>query len=177
MPSKKKRARLALDRYALEMERLAEERARQLLHQDRLATIGTMSAGIAHEIKNPLAYIATNVQTLRDSWPDLEACLTRSLDTGAGDRDELEYLRGEIPSMLDDIKSGVQRIVTISDGLKDFARKSAQEPTPHRPGRTGGQRPDAVPQRPEVRGGGAQGTSAWTTGQSPCRSRRSCRSS
>ena len=126
----KKRARLALDRYALEMERLAEERARQLLHQDRLATIGTMSAGIAHEIKNPLAYMATNVQTLKASWPDLEGCLEHGLAQGFGDEEELRFLRDEMPSILEEMGNGVQCIVSISDGLMAFARKSATQPEP-----------------------------------------------
>lgn len=129
----KKRSRTALDRYALQMERLAEERARQLLHQDRLATIGTMSAGVAHEIKNPLSFIATNVKTLQESWPDISGCLGVCRERGLGDAEELEYLQGEVPVMLSEILSGVDRIVEISDGLKTFARKSAGESGPANP--------------------------------------------
>ena len=45
-----------VSRYALEMESLAQERAEQLVHADRMATLGTLgtlSAGIAHEVNNP----------------------------------------------------------------------------------------------------------------------------
>jgi len=45
----------ALEKYARIMESLAEDRARQLVHAERLSSIGEMSAGIAHEINNYLA--------------------------------------------------------------------------------------------------------------------------
>ncbi len=124
----KKRARIALDRYAMEMERLAEARAQQLLHQDRLATIGTMSAGVAHEFKNPLCYIASNTRTLDTAWHDVVELLNICLQEGIGDAGEIEYLKQDVPVMLQDIQGGVDRIVEISDGLKSFARKSAREP-------------------------------------------------
>ncbi|MGD9546181.1 MAG: sensor histidine kinase [Candidatus Krumholzibacteriia bacterium] len=123
----KKRARLALDRYALEMERLAEARARQLLHQDRLATIGTMSAGVAHEIKNPLAFMSGNAQALKDLWPEVESCLGNCLEQGIGDGEEITYILEEVPSMLADIQSGTERILEIIEGLKNFARKNTSE--------------------------------------------------
>ena len=123
----KKRARIALDRYAVEMERLAEARARQLLHQDRLATLGTMSAGLAHEIKSPLSFVAGNLQTLQSWWPDVRACLADCRARGFGDGEDLAYLTDEIPAMLADISSGVDRIVAISDGLKSFSRKNPGE--------------------------------------------------
>jgi len=123
----KKRARLALDRYALEMERLAEARARQLLHQDRLATIGTMSAGVAHEIKNPLAFMSGNAQALKDLWPEVEGCLRNCLEKEIGDGEEITYILDEVPSMLADIQSGTERILEITEGLKNFARKNTSE--------------------------------------------------
>ncbi len=123
----KKRARNALNRYAVEMERLAEARARQLLHQDRLATMGTMSAGVAHEIASPLSYIATNVKTLESYWPEVSACLETCREKGFGDEEDLVYLRDEIPAMLKDLRTGVDRILEIAAGLKSFARKNTGE--------------------------------------------------
>ncbi len=46
-------------RYAEEMETLARDRAVQLAHSDRMATLGILSAGIAHEINNPSTFIST----------------------------------------------------------------------------------------------------------------------
>ena len=50
-----------LHRYAGEMEALAETRAQQLVHTDRLATLGVMCAGVAHEINNPTSFISGNI--------------------------------------------------------------------------------------------------------------------
>ena len=123
-----KRARIALDRYAMEMERLAASRAQQLVHQDRLATIGTMSAGVAHEIRNPLSYISSNAAALQTSWNDVVKLLDLCLAHGLGDAEELEYMQQEIPLMLRDILGGVDRILEIAEGLRRFSRKSAPEP-------------------------------------------------
>ncbi|MCP5066281.1 MAG: hypothetical protein GY946_06900, partial [bacterium] len=64
-----------------ELQRLAEkrlaaihQRERQLAHGDRLATVGTSAAGVAHEINNPLAFVSANLNQLDDipKHPDAE---------------------------------------------------------------------------------------------------------
>lgn len=125
-----KRAKSAINKYAIEMERLAEARARQLLHQDRLAAIGTMSAGVAHEIKGPLSYVSNNVRALSDAWHEVEAFLRDVVENHAGESEELEYLLDEAPDIFRDIFVGVDRISDITDGLKKFARKGSGDATP-----------------------------------------------
>ncbi|MFZ5570301.1 MAG: hybrid sensor histidine kinase/response regulator [Thermodesulfobacteriota bacterium] len=106
--------------YAANMERLAEERARQLMHADRLTTIGILSAGIAHEINNPLAFIAVNIQTIEENWPSIAACLQREPSGKA--MEQARLIGREMPEMLQDMKNGVARIRDIVDGLKTYAR-------------------------------------------------------
>jgi len=55
---------LALEQAAL--FRLQEDRLTRLLHADKLATVGELAAGAAHEIRNPLAFIRSSVQFMRD---------------------------------------------------------------------------------------------------------------
>jgi len=57
-----------LESYASQMESLAKERAKQLMHADRMATLGMLSAGVAHEINNPLTFISGNAQILEKAW-------------------------------------------------------------------------------------------------------------
>ncbi|MBN2714236.1 MAG: response regulator [Deltaproteobacteria bacterium] len=116
-----KKAQLALNRYAMEMERLAESRARQLIHQDRLAAIGTMSAGIAHEIRGPLSFISDNVRALSQQWEEISGlladCQNRLSD------DDISYYIKETPGIFTDIFNGIDRITDITNGLKTFSRQ------------------------------------------------------
>ncbi|MCG8473481.1 MAG: response regulator [Desulfobacterales bacterium] len=112
--------------YATEMEKLAEERARQLVISDRMASLGTMSAGVAHEINNPTTFISGNVQMIEKFWPYLE-----SLILGAGDdhpdAERLAFIRDEVPGIIAGIINGTERIGRIVSGLKSFAYQGHAE--------------------------------------------------
>lgn len=104
--------------YGEKMSSLAEERAKQLVHADRMTTIGVLSAGIAHEINNPTSFIAVNIQTLEDSWPMLEKCLKNC--SCKEFLQQLEPLIDEIPVIIKEMKNGVIRIKEIVAGLKTY---------------------------------------------------------
>jgi PAS domain S-box-containing protein len=80
---------------------------RQLVQADRLAAIGTMTAGVAHEINNPLAYVLLNLD-----W------VTRTLRSAASDPPSLEQLM----TMLEDARHGVEHVARIVRELKSFSR-------------------------------------------------------
>jgi len=111
-----------LARYAAEMETLAAERARQLVHADRMATLGTLSSGVAHEINNPATFISGNAQTLERALTILAERI-RSLGVDPDADPQLSYIIGEIPGMLSGIRMGVDRITTIVSGLKNYSRQ------------------------------------------------------
>lgn len=70
-----------LQRYASEMEGLAQERSKQLIHAERIATAGILSAGIAHEINNPMTFISGNIQMLERLWDDMKPLLESVCDS------------------------------------------------------------------------------------------------
>ncbi len=115
-----------LDEYATEMEQLAEQRAEQLVRADRMATLGTLSAGIAHEINNPASFIAGNAQSLERAWdiiePQLKAC-----SPDDDDRRQFEFVMDEFPEMIRGIRKGVSRITQIVNGLKSYVHQGKQE--------------------------------------------------
>jgi len=88
----------------------------KLIHADRMAALGTMAAGIAHEITNPIAYARVNLEMARKRFETIEAALhARKLDDL---RTELEALR----EMLEIACEGTGRVRTILEDLRAFSR-------------------------------------------------------
>lgn len=109
--------------YANEMEDLANDRAKQLVDADRLVTLGTMSAGIAHEINNPTTFISGNAQSFETFWPYIET-LIKEKGKESKEADKLKFIREEIPDLISGIKNGADRITRIVKSLKTFAHHS-----------------------------------------------------
>ncbi len=112
----------ALERYAHDMESLAEQRSRMLIHADRLASLGTLTAGIAHEINNPTTFISGNAQTLERIWPIIETALMTVRADDSVKAKKIDLVLGEYPRMIAGIRNGVSRVTAIVKGLKSFAR-------------------------------------------------------
>ncbi len=96
---------------------LQETLERQLIFADRMASVGTLAAGVAHQINNPLACITANVELLR------EAIAALGPEVDAGRRVELE-------EMAADAGAGAERIRTIVLALKTFAQAEEQRRAP-----------------------------------------------
>jgi len=109
-------------------------------HVQRLASIGQLTVGIAHEINSPIQYIGDNVRFLRDALeelrPVLAACAAlrearvQGVAAGAAcaavaeaveQADNLAYLLGEIPKAICDSLEGVNDISRIVRSLKEFS--------------------------------------------------------
>jgi PAS domain S-box-containing protein len=79
----------------------------KLVQADRLAAVGTLAAGIAHEINNPLAYVQLGLQYLERELPKL-----------AREPERID----DVLSRLREVRSGAERVGTIVRDLKTFAR-------------------------------------------------------
>ncbi|MBU4507546.1 MAG: ATPase [Gammaproteobacteria bacterium] len=118
------------------MNHQLEEAQNQLLQQDKMASIGQLAAGVAHEINNPIGFVSSNLNTLRQYVNSLfslgEACdaaLAAPADASlasalAQKREEIEidYLREDLPLLLDECADGLGRVKKIVQDLKDFSR-------------------------------------------------------
>ncbi len=111
-----------LKRLATKMEALAMDRAQQLIHAERMATLGTMSAGIAHEINNSTSVISGNVQTLQRFWPLVESKLAGEGPADEDDDARVQFVLEEVPKILSAMRKGVGRVAKIVQGLKDYSR-------------------------------------------------------
>lgn len=90
-----------------------EKMHKRLAEQEKLSSLGLLAAGIAHEMNNPLAYVASNVRSLQ-----------KDLSALARDPELLkEYQEDVVPATLD----GIQRVTSIVGDLRRFARGDGVE--------------------------------------------------
>ncbi len=107
-------------------EEEAELRRRQLLEADKMASLGVLASGVAHEINNPNNFIMMNAPILRTAWSDISPILNRYFDEyGDFTLANIPYseIREEIPGLFDGIEDGSRRIRQIILNMKDYARK------------------------------------------------------
>jgi polar amino acid transport system substrate-binding protein len=106
----------------------------KLIQADKMASLGILVAGVAHEINNPNGLILLNMPILREVYQDSEEVLEeRYRLQGDFTLGGLPYsrMRNEVPCLLEEMQEGANRIKRIVEELKDFARQdttAASEP-------------------------------------------------
>ncbi len=107
------------------LQKTADVQQKQLIQADKLASIGTMVAGVAHEINNPNHLIQMNAELLEGFCSPILELLKRHPDLSANQSINglpLEEVRNTLPELLQDVRMSSQRINRIVNDLKDFAR-------------------------------------------------------
>ena len=90
----------------------------QLMVSDRMASVGTLAAGVAHEINNPLAAVMANLDYIADSLARMTESDVASMSPGMRDA----WIRDEIGAPLNDAVEAAQRVRFIVRDLKIFSR-------------------------------------------------------
>jgi C4-dicarboxylate-specific signal transduction histidine kinase len=116
-----------LQEFANEMEELALERAHQLVHAERMVTLGTMAASIAHEVNNSATIISGNVQILERFWSIIETKLKSTQSTAEEDDQRLPYVLEETPNSIAGILEGIDRITKIVRSLNEFSHNGNEQ--------------------------------------------------
>ncbi|MBK8401811.1 PAS domain S-box protein [Propionivibrio sp.] len=107
----------------------------QLVQSEKLASIGQLAAGVAHEINNPIGYVHSNIGSLEKYLEDVFEMLVayETAEAAIGDPQtaaqiksmrellDIEFLREDIPQLMQESKEGITRVKKIVQDLKDFS--------------------------------------------------------
>ncbi|MEJ5358769.1 MAG: ATP-binding protein [Desulfobacterales bacterium] len=108
-------------------EQQLSELERQLEQAQKMETLGTLVAGVAHEINNPIGLILYNLPLLRKTWADLLPLLREESRRDAERRFgglTAAFLEQRMPQLIADMELAAQRVVRIVGELKRFSRQS-----------------------------------------------------
>ena len=99
---------------------------RQLLQSEKMASIGQLAAGVAHEINNPVGFVNSNLGSLKNYSQQMIALLERCRSGQASEADfvaiEFDYLKEDLTALLNESREGLERVKKIVVDLKNFSR-------------------------------------------------------
>ncbi len=144
--TERQQCEVELREYHRNLEKVIHERSRELLEAQRkvlqnekLASVGQLAAGVAHEINTPIQYVGDNLRALSDSFADLNALVAKyrelaelvrsgghapeaigAIDAAEQDYD-LQYILEDTPRAIEQSLEGVERVAHIVRAMKDFS--------------------------------------------------------
>jgi DNA-binding response OmpR family regulator len=110
----------------------------QIVHSEKMASLGQLSAGIAHEINNPIGFVYSNIEILNDSLQSVirllefydKADLPSDIaEQAASLKAEIDYeaTLGDLPAIIADCREGAERVRNIVQNLRTFSRLDEAE--------------------------------------------------
>ncbi len=110
----------------------------QLIQQEKLASIGQLAAGVAHEINNPIGYVGSNINRVDEYFTDIKQIITdidakvKTLPPETSEaitneiliikkRLDFDFISEDFSAVISDCREGIARVKEIVQSLKDFS--------------------------------------------------------
>lgn len=117
------------------------ETQQQLIHSEKMNSLGKLVAGVAHELNNPISFVYSNLHTMEtdmahvfNTYEEMEAMITSNCPSGLAEeirslrkKKDLDFLRDDITDMTKESKMGIERVKTIVEDLRTFSRLDEAE--------------------------------------------------
>ncbi|MDO5609999.1 MAG: ATP-binding protein [Pseudomonadota bacterium] len=107
----------------------------QLLHSEKLASIGQLAAGVAHEINNPIGYVHSNLATLQEYTEGIVAMLgdyAAAVSSAPAEQvaalaqarqtHDIDFIISDLPQLMTESREGIERVIRIVQDLKELSR-------------------------------------------------------
>ncbi|MCJ8279882.1 MAG: HAMP domain-containing histidine kinase, partial [Rivularia sp. ALOHA_DT_140] len=135
----REKAEKAVIKKSQELERALQELKQaqlQMVQNEKMATLGNLVAGVAHEVNNPIGFLKGSISNAEDYIKDLFAHIEcyqenypdpeEEVSEHAEDID-LEYISEDLPKLLNSMKLATERITDISNSLRTFSRADTSQ--------------------------------------------------
>ena len=96
----------------------------RLVLSGRMAAVGQLAAGVAHEVNNPASYVRTNMLLLREYWQNVSGLLEKH---GLERSDESHVIFSDGRELIDESLEGIERITAIVDQIRRFSHAKSGE--------------------------------------------------
>lgn len=131
------------NRELLDANQEIKQAQNRLLQSEKMASLGVLAAGVAHEINNPIGFVSSNVSTLKEYVETLSelVSLYRHLDANASTqqaelkahieeivkREDIDFILNDTPILLDETSKGLIRVRDIVKGLREFSHNDPRQ--------------------------------------------------
>jgi len=126
-----------LEELAIAVDRIEKQQARdrklkehetRLVQARKMADLGLLAGGVAHEINNPNTFVRGNVQTLQRFWPTVEQFVRQARQAGVEPSAKLDFILEETPKIIEAMLEGTNRIKKIVEAMASFTGSDRDRP-------------------------------------------------